>query len=233
LAVRLPTCPFPPFLFFNIQIDRSNTMFHAKLYKKQNHIISFFPSRINEKTKKKMGEANLLRTRSVKLPSKSVLDILLQVTGNLDGANISRMPLRADVVVLQNPCRVEPVHEWLVLAFSLDLGRLLGDAIVSQGIAEVVVRVEPLDQLLDLFHPTLGCVGQVRVAGLVEAEPERHDDHLGVGPFPVNALDDFGEGVDVGRRRDIVVLVVIVGADHDDCNISSGLLAEIPGLGVI
>jgi hypothetical protein len=49
----------------------------------------------------------------------------------------------------------------------------------------------------------------------------------------VDSLDDLGHGIDVGLGRDVVGLVIIVGADVDDNDISSGLFLEVPRLWVV
>lgn len=64
------------------------------------------------------------------------------MAGDLDGAYISGMPLRANVVVLHDACRVEIVDERLrLLAHPRGL---LGDTVVDDGVPEVLVRVEPV-----------------------------------------------------------------------------------------
>lgn len=80
------------------------------------------------------------------------------------------MPLRGDVVVLEDARGVEVVHKGLVTA--LEPCRLLGNAIVHDRIVQVVVRVEPLNHVVDLFDPAAWSVGEVCVAGLVETQPE-------------------------------------------------------------
>lgn len=77
-----------------------------------------------EITKRRKKEKGLLRlllgnvtllyvlgTGSHHLPPERQLDELRQVAGHLDGANVGRVPLRADVVVLQDALGAEVVHE--------------------------------------------------------------------------------------------------------------------------
>jgi hypothetical protein len=85
-----------------------------------------------------------LRPRRPKHPIKRQLDILQQMARDLDVPHIRRMIQGADIIVLQNPRRVEVVH--------------------VPGIGEVVVHV------LDLWEETgTLCVG---VADGGEAGPE-------------------------------------------------------------
>jgi hypothetical protein len=60
-----------------------------------------------------------------------------------------------------------------------------------------------------------------------------HDNDLGLWPLSVNALDDLGQGVDVGGGGDIVGFVVVVCADVDDNNVSSRVLTEVPWLRLV
>lgn len=91
---------------------------------------------------KKQNQADSLWPRSVQVPVKLDPNKLLQVTGHFDSADIGRVPLRPDVVVLHDAGRVEVVDEGLGLLPRL--GRLLGDAVVDGRVAEVGVRVEPV-----------------------------------------------------------------------------------------
>lgn len=83
-----------------------------------------------------------LRPRSVKVPVKLHPDELLEMAGHLDGTDVRGVPLRTNVIVLQNAARVEVMNKGLCLAACP--GRLLGDAVVDDRVAEVVVRVEPV-----------------------------------------------------------------------------------------
>lgn len=51
-----------------------------------------------------------------------------------------------------------------------------------------------------------------------------HEDDLGVGPDSVNALDEPGQAVLVCLRGDVVVGVLVVGADVDDYQVGGWLL---------
>jgi hypothetical protein len=65
-----------------------------------------------------------LRPGGPKLPPKLQLHPLHQMRGNLQVSNIRGMPLRRDIVVLQDPRRVEVMDEPLLLVMlvnSLDL----------------------------------------------------------------------------------------------------------------
>lgn len=118
----------------------------------------------------KKTKRNPLRPSSIKLPPKSHPDELLQMTGDLDSSHIRRMPLWADIIVLHDARGVEVVHERLGPLAGLRC--LLGHSVVYDRVSEVVVRAEPLVHLVDFVDETLGRVGEVGVAGLVESEPE-------------------------------------------------------------
>lgn len=60
-----------------------------------------------------------------------------------------------------------------------------------------------------------------------------HEDDLGVGPDAVDALDEPGEAVLICLRRDVVVGVLVIGADIDDYEIGGRMLREVPGLCVL
>ena len=64
------------------------------------------------------------------------------MAGHLDGADVGGVPLRTDVVVLQDARRVEVMHKRLCLPARF--GTLLSDAVVDGGVGEVGVRVEPV-----------------------------------------------------------------------------------------
>ena len=110
----------------------------------------------------------------------------------------------------------------------------------------------PLDHVVDLLDPAARSVGEICVAGPVEAQPEglqkpelarlrgtpssaraHHDDNLRLRPLAVDALDDLGQGIDVRFSRDVVRSAVVVGADVDDDDVSSGALAEVPRLRLV
>lgn len=114
---------------------------------------------------------NSLRSSGIKLPPKRHPNKLLQVTSNFDSAHIRRVPLRANIIVLHDASGIEVVHEWL--GSFAGLRRLLGHSIIDNWVPEVIIRVEPFVHLIDLVDETLGRVGEVGVAGLVEAKPER------------------------------------------------------------
>ena len=116
-------------------------------------------------------------------------------------------------------------------------------------------KFSPFDKLINLFFPALRSSGKVCVARLVESQPQRlrpnsvsegflqldnkglqstyHDDNLGIWPLAMNTLDYLRKSINVRLRRDIVCLVVIIGADVNNNKVSRRMFAEIPRLGVI
>lgn len=89
------------------------------------------------------------------------------MTSNLDSPYIRRMPLRPDIIMLHDARGVEVVHKGLGLLAGFQC--LLCHSIVYDRVPEVVIRVEPLVHMVDLVYEALGRVGEVGVAGLVEA----------------------------------------------------------------
>lgn len=88
-----------------------------------------------------------LRADGLKVIPEFHPNILQEVAGDLDVADVCRMPLRADVVVLQDASHVEEVHERFFL----------------------VVQVVAIHGF-DLGNPCWR--GEVRVSALIEAEGE-------------------------------------------------------------
>ena len=113
---------------------------------------------------------NLLRPSRLELPTQSKLDILQQMTGNLDSANVGWMPLRPNVVVLQDSRCVEEMDKRFCRLSRSRHG--LGESIVSHWIAEVRFRVEHGDHVADLVDEAFVRDGRECVAGSLKAEPE-------------------------------------------------------------
>lgn len=82
------------------------------------------------------------------LPAELELDILQGVAGDLDGADVGGVVLRADVVVLQDSARVEEVHEGL--AGRVQVPGPVRHAIVDHGARQVGGRVEVVINGLNL-----------------------------------------------------------------------------------
>lgn len=106
------------------------------------------------------------------LPPELELDVLQRVAGDLDGADVGGVVLRADVVVLQDAARVEQVQERLAALGPVEVPRAVRHAVVDQGARQVRGRVEVVVDGADLRLEAVGGAGEVAVAVLVEAEPE-------------------------------------------------------------
>lgn len=85
---------------------------------------------------------------------------------NLDCPNVSRMPLRADIVVLQDASGVEVVHERLRLVAGL--ARLVGGAIVDDRVVQILWRVEVLHDVIYLGTEAISRAIRERVSVLPE-----------------------------------------------------------------
>jgi len=118
------------------------------------------------------------------------------------------MPLRTDIVVLQDTRRVEEVDEGLCLLSGPRYG--LGQSVVGHRVAEVGLGVEHGDHVANLVDEALVGDGRECVAGALEAEPEGlgivsqtrrassgpgsgyHYNDLCVRILSVNPLDELG-----------------------------------------
>jgi hypothetical protein len=95
------------------------------------------------------------------------------MAGDLDIPHIRRVPLRPNIIVLQDPRRVEVVHKWRGRAVEL-----AGRQPPFQGIAgRASVRAREVRGAVEVlvYVPDLGDEGgtlDVGVAGLPEAVPE-------------------------------------------------------------
>lgn len=49
----------------------------------------------------------------------------------------------------------------------------------------------------------------------------------------MDSLDNLRQGVDVGSCENVVVRVLVVGANVDDDYVGSGTLAEVPRFGLV
>jgi hypothetical protein len=56
---------------------------------------------------------------------------------------------------------------------------------------------------------------------------------MGFWVFAVNTLDDFGQGIDIGLGGDVVLFVLVIGANVDNDYVGSRVLLEVPRLWVI
>lgn len=79
---------------------------------------------------------------------------------------------------------------------------------------------------------TVRHVSQIRYR-FSECSRSYHDHYLGVGPLPVNTLDDLGQRFSVDWGRNIVRRVLVVCTDIDDHKVRRGLLAEVPRLRLV
>ena len=151
-----------------------------------------------------------LRPRGAEDESEIQLDVLQQMAGEFDVADVGGVVLGVDVVVLQDAGGVEVVHE--VLAGVGAAGEVLGHAV-------------------DLGDE--GAALGVGVADGAEAVPEGDEDDLGLGPLGV----DFGDEGEVGgvelARGDVVGRVVVVGAEVDDDHVGGLVGGEVPDLRVV
>ena len=134
-----------------------------------------------------------LRARRAEHPTEVQLDVLQQVTRQLDVSHVGRVVLRADVVVLHDAGGVEVVHEVL---------------------ARVVPGAEVLVDALDLGDEAAAL--RVGVAHRAEAFPQREKDDLRPGPDGVHFFDELDVAAVELAGGDVVGGVVVVRADVDD-----------------
>jgi len=111
------------------------------------------------------------------------------MTGDFDMADIRRMVLRADVVVLQNAGRVEVVHEGpqVPVVVVCRRPRAVGRRVVDDGVSEVTWGVEILVYGVDLGLESRALL--VCVPHGAEAFPEGEADHLRFGVARVHLVD--------------------------------------------
>lgn len=113
-------------------------------------------------------KGHVLGPSSDQVPPECQLDVLKQVTSDLDRAYVRGMILGADVVVLQDALGAEIVDEGL--AWLLERRGLLGRAVPYLRRRQVHARVEVSNYLLQLLLESL--VLTVTVPVLIKPEPE-------------------------------------------------------------
>lgn len=92
------------------------------------------------------------------------------MTRHLDSPHIGRMPLRRDIIMLQDARGVEEMDKRLRSLAGARQG--LGQPVVCHRVAEVSLGVEHGDHGADLVDEALVGDGGECVAGALEAEPE-------------------------------------------------------------
>lgn len=104
------------------------------------------------------------------IPAIYQLDILQRMARHFDGTYVSRMPLRPNIIVLQDTGGVEYPDKWA--ACHVECSRCVCHTIIYGRGTEVGIAVEVVIGVLDLLHQPLGCARGVRVPVLVKPKPE-------------------------------------------------------------
>lgn len=110
---------------------------------------------------------------------------LQQVAGQLDVADICGVVLGVDVVVLQDPGGVEPVHETLLLVVvvdALDLG-------LVDGVGDVLGSGLGPDAPLVLYIRQQGCVHGEVLIWKKKKKKAYHNDNNSLRPYRVDVVD--------------------------------------------
>lgn len=160
--------------------------------------------------------------RSLENPSEIQLDILQQVTGNLDMSNVSRMVLGSDIIVLQDPSRIEVMHkslglEVVVHCFNLfEEPRSLFPSIPD--LAETTPERLPVDQLYWSETPE---------------GTTYEDDDLRVWPCLVHTVDQVNVSTVELRRRNVVCCVIVISSNVDHRQIRRWMSSEFPRLRIV
>ena len=149
-----------------------------------------------------------LRPRLLQYPAKRQLDILHQMTGDLDVSDICRVVKRPNVVVLQDAGGVEVVYKPFSSAF------------VQAAVVEISDDILDLMKEARALHPG--------VADLAEARPETQDDDLGLGPASVDFVDELNiTGVEL-LMRNVVGSIVVIRPEVHHSDIGWWVGIEIP-----
>lgn len=120
-------------------------------------------------------------------------------------ADIRWVVLRANIIVLHNPCGIEVVNE-------------------SSMLVMIVNFLNLLDKCTTL---------SIAVPNRTESIPERYQDNLCMGIDLVNTLYELKIALKIFLVSNVIMSVIVVGAQIDDNNVGRWMFTEIPHFRIV